>query len=322
MRSLVLVAVFFFVTGCAAGINRKGVISQELPLTVDDLAEIRSGDQNHEKVLWEYRLYDSPKLQKYCNTIAANIAAVSTRPHLPYRVILLDHDEVNVFGGPGGYIYITRGLFQFIESEAELASVIAHEITHVANYQYSSIPHLSKVRKVYGLMLQGSELARNNGAGVYGTAANYGLKGLGKAAPMMAKRFTNDDEIVTDEKAIDSLAQAGYDPRAYQAFIERISKIEMDDVSRFVRFLNTHPPFQDRRDILNERVQNLNLSESGKLEFKKDLLSEVRQTTVNAPTSILFEPALEPRSPVMEVEPMKDGKSEKMMPDRKRWSWY
>jgi len=276
--------------GCAARITRDGVMSQELPLTLDDLQEIRNGENNHEKVLESYRVYKNPKLQTYLNTIAANVAEVSTRPHLPYHVVLLDDDEVNMFGGPGGYIYMTRGLLNFVESEDEIAGLIAHEIGHIAHYDYSDLPQFSRAKKIHGLMLKGTELARDS-IGTYGTATYYAVKGIGKAAPYVSRRFASDAEITADEKAVEYMLAAGYDPRGLRQFIDRLSRVEIGDVGRFVMFMNTHPPFQDRRSVLDENLAKINF-EDGSIDFKPDTLAEMRQTTVNPPSSILFVPQL------------------------------
>ena len=265
LRWFLIPFIILLFSGCATHhVSRKGIISRELPLTLDDLAEIREGEKNYEKVLWEYHLYENPKLQKYCNAIAASIAEVSTRPHLPYRVVLLDTDEVNIFGGAGGYVYATRGLFHFVESESELAGMIAHEITHVANYEYAGLPQFAGVKKVYGYMLRGSEIAKGNGAGIYGTAANFGLQGIGKAAPVIMHHFSSDQEVLTDERAVDSLVKAGYDPQGIYRVIERLARVPMNEVGRFVNLLNTHPPFEARRNVLRDRIRRLDL-EKGKL---------------------------------------------------------
>lgn len=310
--------------GCVHRTSRKGVLSQELPLTLGDLAEIRSGETNHRKILQEYKRFESPKLETYLNAIAANVAQVSTRPHLPYRVIILDSEEVNMFGGPGGFIYITRGLLNFVESEPELAGLLSHEIGHISAYEYANIPHQTKVKFVYNALLRGSELAKD-GIGTYGTAVNYGIKGLGKAAPVIAQQFGHDQEILADKRAVEYLMKAGYDPRGFQKFIERLSRIPMEDVGRFVIFLNTHPPFQDRRAVLADLLRGTDF-DSGKIEFKQDLLTEVRQVTINSQDSIIFEPQLG----VHQVLPdlgggFQDGKDEKLTAaaNRKaRGAWF
>lgn len=310
--------------GCAHGVTRKGLISEQLPLTVDDLSEIRAGEQNHERVLWEYRLYESPKLEQYCTAIAKTIGDVTTRPNLPYHVVLLDDPEVNIFGGPGGYIYITRGVFDFVESESELAAAIAHEIVHVANFDYSNIPQVSRMKKAYGLMLQGSELAKSS-IGTYGTAANYGLKGIGKAAPAIGRRFGHDQEIVTDKRALEALIAAGYDPHGYIKFVDKLSRVSMEDIGRFANLMNAHPPFADRRGLLEEKVSKLRLDRSG-ITFKRDTLSEVRQATVNQAVpsssgSLLFAPeSMREPSPAMN-QPSQD-KEDRFSGHRKRWAWF
>ncbi|MDP3920991.1 MAG: M48 family metalloprotease [Candidatus Omnitrophota bacterium] len=320
MAYAVLIAMIVVAAGCSR-IDRKGVISQELPLTLDDLVEIRAGEQNHRRVLEEYQIYDSPKFETYLNAIASSIAAVSTRPHLPYHVILLDSDDVNIFGGPGGYIYMTRGMVNFVRSESELAGIIAHEIGHISYYEYSHIPKHDKMKKAYDALSKGTELARNS-IGTYGTAAYYAVKYTGKAAPYIGRQFGKDAEIHADEKAVEYLVAAGYDPRGFKAFVERLTQIEMDDVSRFVVFMNTHPPFQDRRTVLEGIVED-DGEEPAMIDFKQDMLSEVRQITVNSSDSIVFAPQMG----VHQAHPMEMNESlheddKKIPAAQKRVSWF
>jgi beta-barrel assembly-enhancing protease len=320
LRFIIYLSFVILIAGCASRPNRKGILSQELPLTLDDLSEIREGEKNNDKVLWEYRVYESPQLEKYVNQLAANIAEVSTRPHLPYHVVLLDTDEVNFFGGPGGYIYITRGFFNFLESESELAGAIAHEIAHIGNYEYATIPHLSKMKTAYSALLKGSELAKDS-VGTYGTAMNIGLKNIGNYGPKVVKRFTKDQEIQADERAIDYLVKAGYDPRGFQNFIDRLSKVEMQNVGKFVILMNTHPPFVDRRKVMSERIKNLSLEKS-KIVFKQDLLGEVRQESVNLPDSIVFRPDFGVRETASaQVNTLDQNKSEEISAPKRRWGW-
>lgn len=287
-RSFLLLVIFASVIAGCSHVSRKGIMSRELPLTVNDLAEIRAGEKNHEEVLQQYKLYDSPALNAYLNRVAANIAAASTRPSLPYRVVILDDNEVNLFGGPGGYIYVTRGLLRFVSSESEAAGLMAHEIGHISHYDYSGIPHLTKMQYLYKGMLLGTEIAKNS-IGTYGTAAYAGVKGLGKVAPYVGGRFAADQEIVADDMAVKFLMKAGYDPRGLQAVIERLAKVQIEDVGRFVIYMDVHPPFQDRRAALAERLKTVDFH-SGSIDFRKDTLDEMRQVLVNTPDSILFQP--------------------------------
>ncbi len=319
---LILLSMTLF-SGCMHHISRKGVMSEELPLTVGDFSEILKGAENHENVLEKYPLYKNPKLETYLNEIATDLAEVSIRPKLPYRVYVLDVDQVNIFGGPGGYIYITRGFLNFVRSEAELAGVIAHEIGHISVRDYLDVPHHKKIKLAYKGLLKGTELAKSS-IGTYGTAANAAMKGIGKAAPQIAAHFSPDAEVVADEKAIEYLWKAHYDPRGYQQLVERLARVEMTDLSRFMDLINTHPPFQARRKLLQEKIQELKFEE-GNIELRPDMYYEIREPeyAAPAPSSILFEPQLG----VRRIDPLEMGhlqqeKDEKFSPLRKRMELF
>lgn len=330
--------------GCATRPSRDGVMSASLPLTVDDLAEIREGQKHREIVLEEYELYDSPKAQVYLNAIAKSIAEVSSRPNLPYQVVLLDDDDINIFGGPGGNIYMTRGMLNFVESETEIAGILAHEIAHVAGYEYSTIPQIGKGKKLYGVLKSGTELASDS-IGTYGTVAKYTIRGVEKAKPHLAKRYSRDQEVEADKLAVEFLVKAGYNPNGYEIFNDRLSKVPMEDVKRFVLMMNTHPPFQERRVRLKKLIKK---NKGNVTAQKRDMLSEIRMQMVNkvvvTPTpevevkvreapdepeekveikeSVIFKPALGAHlgSPAKIDEASSEGTS--LVPQKKRLGWF
>jgi predicted Zn-dependent protease len=73
---------------------------------------------------------EQPDLIRYVNLVGKAVANTSDRPDIPYRVAILNHDSINVFAAPAGYIFVTRGLLKQIHNEAELAAVLGHEIAH------------------------------------------------------------------------------------------------------------------------------------------------------------------------------------------------
>src|SRR4030067_1702493 len=93
--------------------------------------EIQLGAQEHQDVLKEYAALDNPALQAYVNEVGQRLAKQSHRPHLQWHFTVVDSPDVNDFALPGGYVYITRGLMTYLNSEAELAGVVGHEIGHV-----------------------------------------------------------------------------------------------------------------------------------------------------------------------------------------------
>ena len=93
--------------------------------------EVQTGRQGDAEVRKQYGVYDAPALQASINEIGRGLAAQSHRPDLPYRFTVLDSTEVNAFALPGGPIYITRGLLAYLNSEAQVAAVLGHEVGHV-----------------------------------------------------------------------------------------------------------------------------------------------------------------------------------------------
>jgi predicted Zn-dependent protease len=98
---------------------------------MDEPAEIAEGQKAHQQVLKEYGVYDNPRLQAYVNDVGQKLARQSHRANLKWTFTVLDSPEINAFALPGGYVYITRGIMAYLDSEAELAGVIGHEIGHV-----------------------------------------------------------------------------------------------------------------------------------------------------------------------------------------------
>jgi predicted Zn-dependent protease len=100
-------------------------------VTMSEAQEVQTGQQEDAKVRKQYGVYDNPALQQYVNEVGQKLARSSHRPGLRYSFVVVDSPEINAFALPGGYIYITRGIMAYLNSEAELAGVLGHEIGHV-----------------------------------------------------------------------------------------------------------------------------------------------------------------------------------------------
>ena len=99
--------------------------------TVSESQEIEIGKENAAAVKAQMGVYDDPKVQEYVSTIGKRLASEGERPQLPWEFTVMDDPVVNAFALPGGYIFITRGILTHMNSEAELATVVGHEIGHV-----------------------------------------------------------------------------------------------------------------------------------------------------------------------------------------------
>jgi len=170
---------------------------------MSEASEINIGQENDPKVREKFGVYDNAELQAYINRVGQKLAAQSDRPNLVYHFTVLDSTEVNAFALPGGYIYITRGLLAYLNSEAELAAVLGHEIGHVtarhAVRQYTKATASGFVGMVIGIAtgIQATQDLFNNVVG------NAILSGYGR-----------ENELEADRLGAKYMARVGYDPQA------------------------------------------------------------------------------------------------------------
>jgi len=167
--------------------------------------ELRLGRENDIAVRKQYGVYADARLQAYVQQVGERLAAKSHRPQLQYSFTVLDSPEVNAFALPGGYIYITRGIMAHLNSEAELAAVLGHEIGHVtarhAVRQYSAAQAAN-----VGFAL-GSILIPNLGS----RAGQSLLNNLGNA---LLSGYGRDHELEADRLGAEYIARNDYDPKA------------------------------------------------------------------------------------------------------------
>lgn len=150
--------------------------------------EVRIGQQMHPQIMQQYGVYDDPELQQYVNEVGQRLAAKSHRPHLKYTFTVLDSDEVNAFATPGGYIYITRGIMAYLNSEAELAAVVGHEIGHVTARHAVRQQSQSSIAGV-GAMAVGILTGSGDLANLTGEAATALVRGYGRDMELEADRL-------------------------------------------------------------------------------------------------------------------------------------
>jgi predicted Zn-dependent protease len=167
--------------------------------------EIQLGAQAHQDVLKEYATLDNPVLQAYVNEVGQRLAQQSHRPHLQWHFTVVDSPDVNAFALPGGYVYITRGIMAYLNSEAELAGVVGHEIGHVTarhGVRQQSASTAAGLGAVLGSILV-PELDNQAGATLLQTLAQAWTAGYGR-----------EHELESDRLGAEYLAKTGYNPQA------------------------------------------------------------------------------------------------------------
>ncbi len=223
--------------GCATVTNP--VTGQREITVMDERSEIAEGRKAHEEVLQDYGVYASPRLQAYVNELGQRLAKQSHRKNLEWHFTVLDSPEVNAFALPGGYVYVTRGLMAYMESEADLAGVIGHEIGHVTarhgaqratRQQTAGLGVLAAT--VLGAVLEVK--------GVSGATDIASTLSQGVAAGYIAS-YSRDQETQADKLGAEYLARNNYDPKNMIDVI-RVLKSQEQYVADTARAEGRKPP--------------------------------------------------------------------------------
>jgi predicted Zn-dependent protease len=197
-------------TGCGSTMVNP-VTGESERSTMDEPTEIAEGAKGHQEVLKEYGAYQNTAVQTYVNSVGQKLAAQSHRSQLQWHFTVLDSPEINAFALPGGYVYITRGIMAYMESEADLAGVVGHEIGHV------TARHAA----------QRATSQQNAGLGVFAASVlgavleSQGLPGAGQLAGQVSQTvaagyvasYGRDQELQADGLGAEYLSRIHYDPR-------------------------------------------------------------------------------------------------------------
>jgi len=214
---------------------------------VSEQQEIQMGQQGAQQVAQEVGLIKDQALQNYVQSVGSAIAAKSERPNLPWTFRAVDDPSPNAFALPGGYIFVTRGLLDLMNNEAELASVLGHEIGHVTARH--SVHQMSQQ--------QLAQLALGVGAILSPTVAQLGevaSQGLG----LLFLKYSRDDESQADDLGFRYALNQGYDVRYMDDVFRSLQRIEESSKqSPLPTWLQTHPGEADRIQAIDKKLAQL-----------------------------------------------------------------
>jgi predicted Zn-dependent protease len=225
-RALTALALTAVVVGCATNpVTGK----RELSL-MSEAQEISIGKENHPQILAEIGQYKDAELQRYVSDLGQRLAKTSERPTLPWTFTVVDQPVVNAFAVPGGFIYITRGILGYLDSEAQLVGVLGHEIGHVTA-RHSAQQYSRTVLGQAGLL----------GLGIFVPAArpfgDIGAQALG----LLFLKYGRDDELQSDSLGAKYAATNGWDPRAVPGFLSVLARMREGSEKGIPNWLSTHP---------------------------------------------------------------------------------
>jgi hypothetical protein len=227
-------------------------------LQVTDAEEAQLGAAVSERIRIRYGVVQDEAVHRYIALVGTALAQASTRPTLPWTFIVLDTDGVNAFAAPGGYVHITRGALALLQTEAELAGVLGHEIIHVSEKHT-----IKSIQKSKAVQMGASETLSGNAAllerAVTATYDNIVEKGFGR-----------EEENDSDEKGIALANKVGYAPDGLSAFLLRL-KERNKDASEKRGLFASHPEMDARLANIKKEIAAKKLASTATLpeRYKK-----------------------------------------------------
>lgn len=252
-RSIAIFAVLvlLFATACAVNpVTGK----KELSL-ISEAQEIELGKQTDSEIRAQYGVYNDPALTAYVRGIGMSMTQLTHRPGLTYHFAVLDTPVINAFAVPGGYIYVTRGILSLMNSEAELAVVLGHELGHV-NARHS-VRKMSQMILVQLGMVVGSALSET-------FAKISGVASIG--IQLLFLKFSRNDEFQADQLGVTYSRKGGYNPGRMVDFFASLQKMgDLSGGQSLPGFLSTHPLTPNRI----KKVQEMQLATDNQLKVSR-----------------------------------------------------
>lgn len=194
----------------------------------------------------DIKLDPDPIMTERVKQIGARVASVSDRKEVSYTFRVIDDDDVNAFALPGGYIFIFRGLVEEVESDDELASVIAHEIAHVvARHSVKRLQGGIGFNILQILMV---------------TTRTPDINKVNAALGQLIMAYSREDEALADKTAVKYLREAGYDPMAMIDFLKKLQEVRKKSPVRMYSAYRSHP-------LIANRIRMIKQELTGEIEF-------------------------------------------------------
>jgi len=226
--------------------SNKGYLSEE--------DEMKLAEEVHKEVLKQVRLVEDRSVNDYVNALGQRIARRSLRPDIPWRFYVVDDKSLNAFATLGGRVYVHKGLIAQTSSEAQLASVVGHEIGHVVGRH--GLENVKRAQKLgmlaAGAQVLGAILGGRTGAGIGEIAGNLVAGGF-------LMKHSREAEREADFLGLYNLERASYNTGGMVEMFEMLSEVSRSQPNAFGSILASHPPPAERaantRREIDERLR-------------------------------------------------------------------
>ena len=264
IRRLAILTVlgFFLQSGAQAGwdlskLNADKVVAGGSKVVkaasgIPEADEIAIGQDVAQKMEAKFGVLQDAKRTAYIDQIGQTLAKKSSRPNLTYHFTILDSPDINAFAAPGGFIFITKGILDFLKDESELAGIIGHEIGHVTQ------KHVIKAIQKANLLSAGADFAS-----AYGSNPQLREELANFTTNLLIKGLSRQDELEADAVGTELMTTGGgYTPLGMRDAMARLG--QMEGKSSIVKHLTqTHPPAADRVKAINQVIESKKLPTNG-----------------------------------------------------------
>ena len=240
-------AVCLLLQGCASAPrspDRKNAAVESASISTPE-SEI--GRQINQQILASFYVYTEPTLNAYVDGVMKTVSGHAERRDLSYQIAILYNDKIYATGAPGGYLYVTTGMMQFLDNEAELAAVLAQEIAQLQPRD----PSLSEARKKLQQVSQAGAMV-SSAFGSIGALAALGFVAMNAAATPRRHASLEKRAMQADKRALHYLLESGYDPQALIDFTDKFLRAESSKMPFFYDYVQARPLTQPRLQTLRD----------------------------------------------------------------------
>ena len=229
MKKIIALFILFAVSCVTTGPGGKTDF-----IFISTAEEVEIGKQVSTDVESKEKLLRNSKIQSYVNDVGQKVARVCDRRDVDYEFKVIDKDEINAFACPGGFIYVYSGLLEVLDNEAQLAAVLAHEISHVVARH-----SIKKLQNIYGYSILATIALGDKTEGTAGDIVNVAMM-------LILQGYSRDNEFEADRYGILYMKNSGYNPEGMIQVFEKFKKMEGSSMPAVLTLLSSHPAPADR----------------------------------------------------------------------------
>jgi predicted Zn-dependent protease len=255
MRSAIILVLLATLCGCATT-SLPPVTSKDFVFEEDEKRLWNRSEEEEQAIARSGMLYQDRELEAYLNTVARKLEPPEVYQRIPFRILVLNNPYCNAFAMPNGYVYVHTGILARMDNEAQLATLLAHEMTHAT--------HRHQLREFHGKLNKSLVFASTRSLIGELPALGELSRVLGAISTKAAiNGHSRELETEADMVGIGLVVKAGYDPTESPKLFQHL-KTEMEEEGLDEPFFfGTHPRLKERMENYNDFLEQLGKQTGG-----------------------------------------------------------